>query len=283
VPLANPPVPYSISGGILTIVGAVDANNNPVDDDMSLNQSGSTITLVDNGNTYAISAVGLTGILVDAGGGSDFVGLAQSNGKSTINLSATLLGGPGDDVLRGGNGNDSLSGGAGNDALSGNAGSDVLNGGIDAPGLDSDGRDTMAGGPGNDSVRYDGRSTPLFLSLDGVANDGAVGEQDLIGSDIENVFGGRGDDSITGDGRANFLTGGKGADTIRGGAGNDKLVGSCRGDVGDSVFGDAGTDLIILGGDNAADHYNVGPGEIEGVSFVTKDPKPGGGFLDVPI
>ena len=254
-----------------------------MNDNISLSQSGKTITVVENGVSYPVSTTGLTGILIDAGAGGDFVALATANGKSTISLGATILGGKGDDVLRGGNGNDSLIGGFGNDSIVGNAGNDYLNGGLEAANSDADGTDTMLGGTGEDAVFYTYRTTPLTIALDGIAHSGATGENDLIGSDVEDVFGGRGNDSITGNASRNILSGGTGSDTIRGGAGNDVLIGSCAGDGSDSLFGDAGTDLIVMGGDRIGDRYDVGPGEAVGIQVVSEDPAPGGGFLDTPI
>jgi Ca2+-binding RTX toxin-like protein len=105
----------------------------------------------------------------------------------------------------------------------------------------------------------------------------------MIALDVENIFGGRGNDAITGSAAANYLTGSTGADTIKGGGGNDKLVGACVGDTSDTVFGEAGTDIIFLGGDKVADRYNIGTGEVVNFILVTRDMKPGGGFLDVSI
>jgi Ca2+-binding RTX toxin-like protein len=269
--------------GVLEISGQSDSTGAPMNDNISLSQSGTTITVVENGVSYPVSTTGLTGILIDAGAGSDFVALATASGKSTINLGATILGGKGDDVLLGGNGNDSLVGGFGNDKIVGNAGNDYLNGGLEAANSDADGTDTILGGTGEDAVLYTYRTTPLTITLDGVADSGAVGENDLIGSDVEDAFGGRGNDSIVGNASRNYLSGGTGSDTLRGGAGNDILNGSCVGDGSDSLYGDQGIDAMLMAGDKVADHYDVGPGEIESALFVSKDVAPGGGFLDTPI
>jgi hypothetical protein len=86
---------------------------------------------------FALSAV--TSIVVEAGGGNDFVQLAGN-----IRIGATILGGEGNDVLFGGRGNDALRGEAGNDYLFGLLGNDTLDSG--------DGDDWLFGGAGNDTL-----------------------------------------------------------------------------------------------------------------------------------
>ena len=69
-----------------------------------------------------VSAADLTGgILIDTGDGNDSATIA-----SNVAISATLIGGAGNDVLSGGRGDDILEGGDGRDRLLGNGGNDFL-------------------------------------------------------------------------------------------------------------------------------------------------------------
>ena len=233
--------PFSISNGILSISGEFDSSNSPLDDNVSLSQSGSTITLVENGNTYPIPTSGLKGIVIDVGAGSDFVSLATHTGISSINLPTTILGGKGNDVLRGGNGNDSIAGGAGNDSIFGNGGDDIVNGGASTL-SSNDGSDFLDGGTGSsDDVAYSQRTDNLSVTLDGLANDGASGEHDDVAPDIENIFGGMGNDLLAGSAVRNVLAGGAGNDTLQGNGGSDFFIGGLDTDI---VIGTSGDDVL---------------------------------------
>lgn len=92
-------------------------------------------------------------IVVNAGDGNDFVGIAD-RGRRAVKVGATLNGEAGNDklsgskladVINGGDGNDWIRGGEGDDALSGGAGNDrILS-------FDRGGKDTVDGGD-NDAV-----------------------------------------------------------------------------------------------------------------------------------
>src|SRR5581483_11440245 len=45
---------------------------------------------------------------------------------------------------------------------------------------------------------------------------------------------------------------------------------ACTGDSGDFINGDSGIDLILIA-DKQVDHYDVGPGESEVATFISKD------------
>jgi hypothetical protein len=75
------------------------------------------------------------------GGGS---GEGSGNGATDDGSPCTIVGTPGNDVLRGSTGADVICGGAGNDRISGLGGDDVVRAG--------DGDDTVLGGPGDDAV-----------------------------------------------------------------------------------------------------------------------------------
>lgn len=186
-----------------------------------------------------------------------------TNGDSKQRRQASLLGGPGRDILRSGNSGDYIQGGPGNDVLYGGRGADKMFGGTiyqktssgndrlyAGPGSDEledgdsgnkIGPDLLVGGRGNDRVNsYAERSKPVFVNLSDTAGDGERGENDaLVG--VENIRGGGGNDRLIGDGDANRLNGYIGKDFIRGRGGRDFLVDyggddRMRGDLGDDVF-----------------------------------------------
>ena len=64
-------------------------------------------------------------IVVDAGGGDDFVRLDTANGGFTTTKPTLVDGGKGDDSLIGGSGNELFFGGRGNDFVDGNGGADT--------------------------------------------------------------------------------------------------------------------------------------------------------------
>ncbi len=93
-----------------------------------------------------------------------------------LNVSQTLDGGAGDDVLNGISGDDTISGFGGNDILSGGAGADLLDGG--------DGDDTLDGGVGHDILRGgDGRDL-VFGGADDDFVSGGDGGDTIYGDDI---------------------------------------------------------------------------------------------------
>ncbi|MEU3907880.1 hypothetical protein AB0F20_29390 [Streptomyces goshikiensis] len=79
----------------------------------------------------------------------------------------TINGGPGNDTIFGLGGNDTISGGPGNDTLNGNEGNDTLNG--------NEGNDTLTGESGNDTLNGDAGSDTLD------ATDGVNGNDSLDG------------------------------------------------------------------------------------------------------
>ena len=170
--------------------------------------------------------------------------VAGSAGADTFSLvdypgAINADGGAGDDEITGTGVNNDLSGGDGDDSLFGLAGSDYLR-----------------GGNGNDLI-YGG---------------------DEVGNLGDGVDGGAGDDEIHGGTSNDRLAGGDGTDTIYGGDGNDTISGSGAGlsvfpgfsggvptrsfgindasrddGQGDSLFGGAGDDLIIVSVGDTAD------------------------------
>jgi Ca2+-binding RTX toxin-like protein len=179
------------------------------------------------GVSYACDTVAR--VSADAGSGNDTLMAAG------LAVSATLIGGAGNDSLNGGAGNDTLSGGDGDDALAGNAGAD-----------------TLAGGGGLDRAFFTG--TPLTITINDVADDGMPGEGDNVRNDVEDVNadpGAGGTASVTGsdagnlldiDGGSGTIVGGAGSDTLQGGPGADAI--DARDGFADRVSCDAGTDSV---------------------------------------
>ncbi|MEP7157786.1 MAG: right-handed parallel beta-helix repeat-containing protein [Chloroflexota bacterium] len=119
---------------------------------------------------------------VDGGDGHDLINAARVLASQ---VTLTLLGGSGNDIIIGSAGDDLLDGGSGNDLLLGGAGNDRLNGGS--------GNDILLGGIGNDVL------------------DGDDGHDILLG--------GSGDDFLRGGKGKNILIGGPGNDKLDGGPG----------------------------------------------------------------
>ncbi|MFO1068092.1 MAG: calcium-binding protein [Geminicoccaceae bacterium] len=173
----------------------------------------------------------------------------------------TAYGGDDGDAIFGGNGNDVLLGEAGDDFLNGDAGDNTLYGGS--------GNDTVVvmegiskayGGTGYDTIDYSYWDGPVRIELGGVGPTGHVlsGFEAAIGtieSDVlvgtsganrlealngnDNVFGGDGKDDIYGGLGDDYLVGGNGADSLEGSAGNDTASYIASGE-GVSVYLDTG-------------------------------------------
>jgi len=208
-------------------------------------------------------------------------------------LTDTLHGQGGPDVLHGNDGDDFLFGEAGNDTIFGNdgvdfvfggTGNDTIHGNDDADVLHGEeGDDTMFGGAGvdylygedgNDKLNGDAGDDFLF----GEANDdtlkggtgtdtlvggpgadtirGQEGDDQIFGQDNEDIlFGDDGDDLILGHDHDDFLHGGRGNDRLEAGRGNDILLGS---DDDDYLFGEEGHDDLF--GNDGNDHLDGGDG-----------------------
>lgn len=145
---------------------------------------------------------------------------------------ATIIGTPGDDILRGTNSRDVIAGLQGDDFIHGMAGNDVLCGGR--------GNDVIFGGRGFDDIF------------------GAEGDDELHAVDVDNridefggrIFAGAGNDLVIGSNRWDRVQGGtgndrlqtyEGRDWIRGGPGNDRITG---GGAIDDIHGGPGGDWI---------------------------------------
>ena len=138
-------------------------------------------------------------------------------------LPATIVGSPGDDVLRGTDDRDIIFGGGGDDVIYGLDGADLICGGFgDDEIIAGNGNDEVHAGPGLDTVR---------------GNDGA----DLIfgGHGHDDLEGNGGNDEVRGFTGRDYVKGGLGDDFVYGGAGNDRIVGGAG---LDELFGGNGVD-----------------------------------------
>ena len=195
---------------------------------------------------------------ISGGAGDDTV--AGSAGADEItggNGNDNLAGGPGPDRINGDRGNDTLAGGSEDDLLRGGDGDDTVLGGSEAdrveggPGTDTLdgglGPDVFDGGSGSDTADYSARVNPVFVDLDGNPDDGEADENDNVTNDVETVIGGSSDDRLT------AITGA--ARTLIGGAGNDSLNG---GKAKDTLQGGEGDDTLNPG--ISDDQLDGGPG-----------------------
>jgi hypothetical protein len=133
--------------------------------------------------------------------------------SSTRSGGCTIVGTPGDDVLRGGPGRDVICGRGGDDRLLGGGGADVLRGGSGNDVLrGAAGADTLAGGPGADLLR-----------------------------------GGHGDDVLKGGSGDDTARGGHGEDSVEGGDGNDRLLGGPENDTLRALDGASFHDVLACG------------------------------------
>ena len=128
-----------------------------------------------------------------------------------VDVSETLIGGVGGDVLFGGGGGDTLVGGVGDDLL-----------------IASDGSDRFEGGDGIDIVSYTHGQTDLAAGVtvdlaDPSRNTGSAAGDSYDG--VEAIFGSLANDTLIGDAGDNILMGSYGSDLLIGGAGADVLNG----------------------------------------------------------
>ena len=288
----------SLVSGTLTVENWQTTNN------LSVSQSGSTLTVNDNGAVSSFSTSGVSQIWLKGWYGNDQL---SADG---VTINTRIDGNYGNDQITGGQGNDTIFGGPGNDIIragplsppvtllpgprairtfdgstlyppvrlvpvyldddfvSGDAGDDVIVGGI--------GADNLYGGSGTDLVSYSDRTAAVMVSLDDVANDGTFNtstwlstEFDNVHSDVENLHGGWGNDVIYGSAFANTLFGEGGDDTLYGYGGSDILEGS----IGNDYLASGDANDIARGGDGDDTIYaGIGDDQVDGMA--------GNDFLD---
>lgn len=185
----------------------------------------------------------VVGIYIDLGDGNDSE-FVRSRGLAAI--PATVLGGPGDDMLNGAAHADLLDGGEGNDGV--NTGPDPAYGG-------SGGTDTIRGGPGNDELRggVDGDTISGGPGNDTLSDD--AGANRLSGDEGDDVVGGGG--TLDGGPGADRVISGRGGDMLTGGPGPDSLEGNLGNDRFEAIDGEVDTIACGFG----ADAVRADPGD----------------------
>jgi Ca2+-binding RTX toxin-like protein len=185
-------------------------------------------------------------------------------GHDTLNGLAgydTLYGRDGNDILNGGGDGDSLFGGAGNDTLDGGAGIDTLDGGPDENEIAFDPADTyVRGGTGLDTLN--GTALADVIELDDPRFQSGAG--DPANGGFETISLSSGNDQLIGDKRAGLLS----TDlTVWGGDDDDVIV--CHGPGADTVYGEAGSDLLAGGPSNDSIFGGAGNDTIEGGHYTS--------------
>lgn len=153
-----------------------------------------------------------------------------------LGLPATIVGGPGNDVLTGGAGPDVIVGLGGADEIFGGGGADVICGGSENDVLHGEGGDDrIQGGPGDDTFlggagadTADYSEAPAGVTIR-INNFGGTSVDGLGGSDsmdnMEHADGSLFDDEIHGDDFANRIEAKAGDDLLFGHQGADTLIG----------------------------------------------------------
>ena len=185
-----------------------------------------------------------------------------------MNLGASGVGTPGDDVILGTPGPDIIDGGAGSDTICGEGGNDTISGGV------GDFRDFLYGGLGDDTMSGGFGIDYLW---------GEAGEDTMDGQGgSDRMYGGPDDDLMLGDSGADRMYGGSGNDTMRGMGGQDFMWGDAGNDLmqgnfqtdnmfggpgNDDMFGAGGKDSLYgqggndtMSGGNNTDYLNGGTG-----------------------
>jgi Ca2+-binding RTX toxin-like protein len=221
------------------------------------------------------------------GSGDDFVAFQHNtSGRDVIDGGAgddTLDGGMGNDKLIGGDNQDTLSGGEGNDELDGGNAIDTLNGGNGndtlTGGAGDDtltggaGTDTITGGGGGDTASYASATAAVTVQLEITAQQDTHGAGLDTLAGIENITGSGFSDSLYGDAGDNLILAGGGGDTVSGRDGNDSLSGQ-GGD--DFLYGE--TWQSTVGGNDTLDG---GIGDDTLFSYLGVDTIEGGADYDV--
>ena len=191
-----------------------------------------------------------------------------------LGVFATLVGGPGDDVLVGTDGPDVILGRAGDDRINGKGGNDILCGGsgsnliIGGAGNDfllgGDGEDQLIGGSGDDFLRGDYADDLLIGQAGSDFLSGNQGNNILIGGSLlpeeddllARLFGIYRRNVLLGSTGNDVLVGDKGNDGILAFGGHDIIMGK-EGD--DSLVGHYGDDFLD-GGEGTMDQCNGSEG-----------------------
>ena len=178
----------TLDNGTLVVSGTLLGDQIRIDDRL-VKGGGDKVFVTINSKEQSFDAAQIHSILVDAAGGDDNIVL------SVAPVSATILGGNGNDrITGGGDGHNLLSGGAGRDTIfAGSAG------------------ETLLGRQGNDHLLGS-------MEVGGTAEDPTEFTLPCT------VYGGAGDDLVEGGAGNDYLSGDEGNDTIEGHEGNERNV-----------------------------------------------------------
>jgi Ca2+-binding RTX toxin-like protein len=191
-----------------------------------------------------------------------------------------ILGGGGDDRLNGGDGDDLIGGGLGLDAINGGAGFDTLSY-IDATrAVTIDRRDVSGRSNSNDA----GGDTITSIEAYQLSN---FADLFIAYGETVTVDGAGGDDRITGSGGRDVLRGGAGNDVLDGGRENDQLFGDDGNDIlisgygaADYMDGGRGADTYVFQSGGSAypypDRVIFSKRDGDKLDFSQIDPIPGG-------
>src|SRR4051794_20265423 len=138
----------SLSSGVLTLTGT--SGNDVIELQKRADKGHVKVEL--NGSERRFALSGVSKIVVNGLGGSDFIEFSGRDGG--LSIRSLINAGGGNDTVEAGNGNDTILGGAGRDTLEGHGGNDSISGG--------DFRDLLEGGSGNDTLRGDAGDDRLF-------------------------------------------------------------------------------------------------------------------------
>lgn len=226
--------PVEVIGDTVTVTGTGNADTITV-------TPGATYTVMFNNTNYSFNPVGITHIIINAGGGDDAVTVLGTSIATTVN------GGVGSDRLTGPNSvstwtiNGANSGNIGNviafsgvESLTGGTATDVFQftEGAVISGLVSGG-DTL----NDDWLDFSACTTSVTVNLSTftASHTGSIrnfrnvrgGSADdvLTGSSGTILIGSGGNDTLTGVGGRNILIGGTGSDQLVGGSGDEILIG----------------------------------------------------------
>ena len=280
----------SSKGGLI----AMNDDKDPTDGDLS-SELEFTPEVGSGTQVYFISVSGYTGnpganntgsytvsvaqaAVLPPGESADIEGTENADKLAGTGDSESIAGLAGDDTLYGGAGDDMLFGGDGADLLVGGAGADTLEGGSstydhDGDGENDDGSPNADASPEIehlDTISYSYSPAGVSINLTSGAASGGDAEGDTLGDDIENVIGSAHDDVLTGTDDVNVgnslwglagndvLSGREGEDMLYGGAGDDSLSG---GDEDDTLEGGPGADELTGGlGNDTASYAGSGMG-----------------------
>ena len=266
-----PPQTYPAPSEVtLSADGTLVIRGNPGEDWLSVGagvggpgEAGSEVIHVSYGSLFSLGTAGtfaasaVKRVALEGGGGNDVLEVG------ILNVPLTIGGGSGNDRLVGSGSGEWLVGGDGNDDVQAGGGNDLVHGGR--------GDDSVRAADGNDTVLAGAGSDHLF---------GGVGQDYLNGGDGKDLlFGEDSNDFLEGGPDDDELDGGAGTDTLYGGDGNDHLLGgrgvgdSMRGGTGndrfraadaegnrDSMWGEAGFDVLaVISATDADDFFARGP------------------------